>query len=77
MDASLGPVFRYFDVFDRVADFGILSNMPKVQMWRKALATRPSIQSAVAPDYDHRLWKFLQAKNSHLSRLMIGSSSSA
>jgi hypothetical protein len=31
---------------------------------------RPSIRAAVAPDYDARLWAFLQARKSHISRLM-------
>jgi glutathione S-transferase len=70
VDTAFGPVFRYFDVFDHIADFGILADVPKVQKWRNALAARPSIRSAAAPDYDLRLWKFLQARNSHLSSLM-------
>jgi glutathione S-transferase len=28
VDASFGPVFRYFDVFDRIGDFGILDGKP-------------------------------------------------
>src|ERR1700752_811897 len=38
VDAVFGPVFRYFDVFDEIADFGILSDKPKLASWRKALA---------------------------------------
>lgn len=72
VDAVFGPVFRYFDVFDRIGDFGILSARPKVQRWRAALAARPSISGAVAPDYPQRLWQFLEARNAHLSRLMAG-----
>ena len=30
VDAVFGPVFRYFDVFDRIGDFGVLSSQPKV-----------------------------------------------
>ena len=29
VDAVFGPVFRYFDVFDEIADFGILAGKPK------------------------------------------------
>ena len=29
VDAVFGPVFRYFDVFDDIADFGILAGKPK------------------------------------------------
>ena len=51
VDAVFGPVFRYFDVFDQIADFGILADMSKVNAWRTTLAARPSIKSAVAKDY--------------------------
>jgi glutathione S-transferase len=72
VDAAFGPVFRYFDVFDRTGDFGILIGKPKVTAWRQALAARPSVRAAVAPDYEVRLWNFLLARKSHLSRLMAG-----
>ena len=70
VDVVFGPVFRYFDAFDRIADFGILRGKPKAVAYRQALAARASVRSAVAPDYDIRLWNFLQARNSQLSRLM-------
>ena len=71
VDAVFGPVFRYFDTFDRIADFGMLSGKPKIAAWRQALAQRPSIQRAVKADYPERLWAFLEARNSRLSALMI------
>jgi len=37
---------------------------------RDALAARPSVRNAVSPDNDIRLWKSLQALNSHFSRLI-------
>ena len=70
VDAVFGPVFRYFDVFDRIGDFGVLTGKPKVAVWRKALAARPSIAQAVGADYEARLERFLSARNSHLSTLM-------
>jgi glutathione S-transferase len=70
VDAVFGPVFRYFDVFDRIGEFGILTQKPKVAAWRKALAARPSIRHAVGADYESRLEKFLAARHSHLSTLM-------
>jgi glutathione S-transferase len=70
VDAVFGPVFRYFDVFDRVGDFGILAGKPKVLAWREALAERPSIRAAVAPDYEARLRTFLAGRKSHLSLLL-------
>jgi len=70
VDIVFGPVFRYFDVFDRIGDFKVHAGKPNVNAWRRALASRPSIQGAVSADYDARLWAFLKARNSHLSRLM-------
>ena len=70
VDAVFGPVFRYFDVFDRIGEFGVLADKPKVNVWRSALAARMSIQNAVAKDYGQRLWAFLEARKSRLSSIM-------
>jgi len=70
VDAVFGPVFRYFDVFDRIADFGMLSGKPRLAAWRHALAQRPSVARAVKADYPERLWTFLQSRDSRLSALM-------
>ena len=70
VDAVFGPVFRYFDAFDRISDFGILADLPKVAAWRAALAARPSVQAAVSPEYPTLLWDFYRTCGSHLSRLM-------
>lgn len=75
VDAAVGPVFRYFDVFDRIGDFGVFSRQPKVNAWRDALALRSSIQQAVTPDYEQRLWTFLKARKSYLSGLMAQAAS--
>lgn len=70
VDAAFGPVFRYFETFDRIADFGVLTGKPRVAVWRSTLAARPSIRSAVGDDYGPLLWAFLAARRSHLSTLM-------
>jgi glutathione S-transferase len=70
VDAAFGPVFRYFDVFDEFADLGILAGKPKVAAWRRALAQRPSVRSAVAADYPERLRRFLAVQDSHLRTMM-------
>ena len=70
VDAAFAPAFRYFDVFDEIADFGILAAKPKVGSWRRALAVRPSVRAAVASDYPKRLWQFLHAQGSHLRTSM-------
>jgi glutathione S-transferase len=69
VDAVYGPVFRYFDVFDEIADFEILARKPKLSRWRNALATRPSVRAAVSPDYPALLRAFIDRRNSWLSKL--------
>jgi glutathione S-transferase len=69
VDAVFGPVFRYFDGFDEIADFGILAGKPKLARWRKALAARPSVRAAVSADYPALLRDFIKRRNSWLSGL--------
>jgi len=69
VDAVFGPVFRYFDLFDEIADFGIFANKPKLARWRKALAARPSVRSAVGADYPALLRDFVERRESWLSGL--------
>ena len=70
IDGVWGPVFRYFDTFDQIADFGIMDDLPKVQLWRTALAQRPSVVSAPPEGYPARLEKFLRQRKSYISGLM-------
>lgn len=70
VDAVFAPVFRYFDVFDRLVDLGTFDGLGKVQAWRAALAQRPSVQGAVVPDYEARLEAFLRRRPSHLASLL-------
>ena len=69
VDAVFGPVFRYFDVFDEIGDFGILRDKPKLARWRENLAARPSVKSAVGADYPALLRDFIERRRSHLSNL--------
>lgn len=70
VDATFGPIFRYFDTFDRIGDFGILGGKPLLAAWRENLAGRPSVAGAVAADYPERLMTFLKAKDSRLAELI-------
>lgn len=67
VDAVYGPIFRYFDTFDAIADFGILADKPRTLAWRKRLARRPSVRRAVAADYPERLEAVLIGRGSALS----------
>ena len=72
VDAVFGPVFRYFDVFLAIDDFGFFAHTPKVRAWRTALAQRPSVRDAVSADYPELLRDFLLTHQSALSRRMVG-----
>ena len=67
VDAVYAPIFRYFDVFDTIADFSIFSETPQVTSWRLVLQSRPSVQSAVASNYNDLLLDFLKQKSSYLA----------
>lgn len=73
VDAAFAPVFRYFDAFDSIADFGIFDDVPKISAWRQHLSSRPSVQTAVSSDYPERLKAFLAARESHLGSLLKNS----
>lgn len=69
VDAAFGPVFRYFDRFDQIDDFGVFSGLPGVAQWRAALRGRASVKQAVTADYDTRLAAFIDRRGSRLSEL--------
>ena len=71
VDAVFGPVFRYFDVFDAIGEFGILTGKPKLARWRNNLAARPSVRGAVSADYPALLRDFLARRQSFISQLLL------
>jgi glutathione S-transferase len=68
VDAVFAPIFRYFDVFDAIADTDVFQGLYKVQAWRKVLAGRDSVVDAVTPDYAQRLRVFLHDHDAYLLR---------
>jgi glutathione S-transferase len=68
VDAVFAPVFRYWEAFDRIGDFGVFDGLAKVQRWRAALAARASVQDAVTPDYAERLLRFIVERHGELGR---------
>ncbi|MBC3918398.1 glutathione S-transferase family protein [Undibacterium sp. CY18W] len=70
VDAAFAPVFRYFEVFEQIADFGFFTDLPQIRAWRQALQARVSVQTAVSEDYPALLSAFLRARHSALSALM-------
>ena len=70
VDAAFAPVFRYFEVFDGIGDFGLFDASPAVRDWRSALARRSSVKAAAVDSYHDRLRAFLARRNSHLATLL-------
>jgi len=70
VDAAFAPVFRLFDTFDRIGDFGIFKGLHRVPAYRAALAKRASVREAVVSDYAKIFRQYLSERGSHLSRLM-------
>jgi len=69
VDAVFAPIFRYFDVFDQLTDLSVFADTPKVRAWRAALAQRPSVRTAVGPDYPQLLHAFLVRHDAHMLKL--------
>ena len=66
VDAVFAPIFRYFDLFDRLADLKLWDGVPRLRAWRSALAPRPSVVQAAAPNYGALLHAFLGRHNVYL-----------
>jgi glutathione S-transferase len=71
VDAVFAPAFRYFELFDQLADLGVLADLPRVRAWRDALARRPSVRDAVPADYHARLLAFLMNKQAYLAASQV------
>ncbi|MEM1047962.1 MAG: glutathione S-transferase family protein [Pseudomonadota bacterium] len=70
VDGVWGTVFRYLDVFDTIADFGLLTDAPVASLWREWIRRRPSDREAPSPNYAERLMDFLKDRDSHISTLI-------
>ena len=68
VDAAYAPAFRYLGVVDRDDSLGLFDGLEKVNVWREALAVRPSERQAVVEDYAQRLHHFVTADDTVLSR---------
>ena len=60
VDIAVAPVFRYFDILGFEPNHQLFDGLSRVADWRRALASRFSIQAAVAEDYPIRFRKHLQ-----------------
>ncbi|WP_126942100.1 glutathione S-transferase family protein [Xanthomonas sp. BRIP62409] len=63
-DAVFAPLFRYFGILDPALSQPLFENLPRIAVWRTALAARPSVIEAVQDDYASRFHAHLRQ---HLS----------
>ncbi|MCP5170346.1 MAG: glutathione S-transferase family protein [Hahellaceae bacterium] len=73
VDAAFAPIFRLFDSFDRIGDFGIFDSLHLVPRYRKALSERPSVEQVVVADYAEIFEQYLSERGSYLSQLLTAS----
>jgi len=70
IDAAWAPVFRYFDVIERIYNFELFDGLENIIGWRKHLLARPSVKNGVPEGYEDRLKVFLMSRNSYVSGLL-------
>jgi glutathione S-transferase len=70
VDGVWGTIFRYFEVFDQIEDFKIMTDLGAVLNWRKSVSKRPSVAAAPPAGYAERLEQVLRTKKSHLGGLV-------
>jgi len=70
VDAAFAPIFRLFDTFDPIGEFGVFKELQRVRAYRAALAERASVRQAVVSNYAQLFRQYLSERGSYLSRLM-------
>ncbi len=70
VDAAFAPIFRLFETFDRIGDFGVFKDLQRVPAYRLALAERASVRQAVVANYAEIFRKYLSERGSYLAQLM-------
>jgi glutathione S-transferase len=66
VDAVFGPVFRQIDAIESVAPTELLDGFPRLEHWRRNLASRESVRTAVPDDYVERYLSRLRQNQSVL-----------
>ncbi len=70
VDAAFAPIFRLFDTFDRIGEFGIFKGLHRVPAYRAALAERASVRNAVVSGYAQLFQQYLSGRGSYLTQRM-------
>ncbi|UWQ74172.1 glutathione S-transferase family protein [Leisingera sp. M658] len=69
VDGVWGTIFRYFETFEAIGDFGLMPEASHMAVWRAAVMARASVREAPPEGYPARLMEFLCARHSHLGGL--------
>jgi len=77
VDTAFAPAFRYLDVFRDRGGPDFFAGAPIAAAWARRLAERPSVRSAVRPNYAERLVNFVRARGSYLGQLLEASAAAA
>ncbi len=67
LDAVIAPAFRILDLAESLTPLATSDGLLKVQIWRKALAARPSVRDAVLDTFPERLKAFWREKTGVLA----------
>ncbi|MGO8085055.1 glutathione S-transferase family protein [Rhizobium leguminosarum] len=65
--AVFAPLFRYFDLINPTVTQMIFPGLPRVSIWREALALRASVVAAVGRDYGRRFKQHLAEQQAILA----------
>lgn len=76
VDAAFAPIFRLLETFDQLGDFRLLHGLPATAAYRRNLAERPSVRTAVVPDYGQVFTRYLAGRGSHMARLAAAAADS-
>jgi len=72
-DAIYASLFRYFSVLQKIINFQILEQMPKLSVWQQRLSERASVQAAVPSEYETELIAFISNKPSYFAQQLSAS----
>lgn len=69
LDAVAAPIFRYFDMVDEQRIRYLFKGLDKIIAWRIALSKRPSVQTAVADNYQEKFHAYLAQHHTLLAAI--------
>lgn len=70
VDATFGPVFRYFGLIEERLGVAPTAELPAVATWRMKLAEDQVVKDAVTSDYPARRAAFMASRGTWISGLI-------